>query len=50
MATQCEVCGEGFVVEVEDVDETRYYNCDTCGSDYCTSEQISYNLTIGQEE
>lgn len=50
MATQCEVCGEGFVVEVEGVDGTRYCDCDTCSSIYCTPEQISYNLTIGQEE
>jgi DNA-directed RNA polymerase subunit M/transcription elongation factor TFIIS len=49
MAEQCEVCGEGFVTQIEELVGLRYYNCDTCGSDYATSEQVSHNLSLNKE-
>ena len=49
MAEQCIVCGEGFVTQIEELAGLRYYNCDTCGSDYATSEQVSHNLSLNKE-
>lgn len=49
LAEQCIVCGEGVVTQIEELSGSRHYNCDTCGSDYVTAEQVSYNLSLNKE-
>lgn len=49
MTELCVICEEGFVTQIEEMDGLRYYNCDTCGSEYATAEQVSHNLSLNKE-